>query len=41
MAAQFQLGEIVVYVMFEDIKNIHLGGYPPDGRVHILSISVE
>lgn len=33
--AQIQLGEMVVDVLFKDIKNIHLSVYPPDGKVRI------
>lgn len=29
------LGDVVIEVVFKDIKNIHLGVYPPDGRVRI------
>ena len=35
MASQLQLGDMAVDVVFKDIKNIHLGVYPPDGRVRI------
>lgn len=35
MAQQIQLGEIVVCVVFKDIKNIHLSVCPPDGEVKI------
>lgn len=35
MASRLQLGDIVVDVVFKDIKNIHLGVYPPDGKVRI------
>lgn len=30
-----ELGEILVDVVFKDIKNIHLGVYPPSGRVRV------
>jgi predicted metal-dependent hydrolase len=32
---QIQLGDMVVDVLFKDIKNIHLSVYPPDGKVRI------
>lgn len=32
---QLQLGDIEVDVLLKDIKNIHLGVYPPTGRVRI------
>jgi hypothetical protein len=35
MAAQIQLGDIVVDVVQKDIKNIHLSVYPPTGKVRI------
>jgi len=35
MATQFKLGDIAVDVVLKDIKNIHLGVYPPTGRVRI------
>lgn len=35
MVTQFKLGEIAVYVVQKDIKNIHLSVYPPSGRVRI------
>lgn len=35
MTTQFQLGDFMVEVVFKDIKNIHLGVYPPTGRVRI------
>ena len=35
MIKQFNLGGIVVDVVFKDIKNIHLSVYPPAGRVRI------
>ena len=35
MVAQLTLGDIAVDVMLKDIKNIHLGVYPPTGRVRI------
>ncbi|MGR9046118.1 MAG: M48 family metallopeptidase [Gammaproteobacteria bacterium] len=35
MACRIELGDIVVNVVFKDIKNIHLGVYPPDGKVRI------
>ena len=35
MTAQITLGDIAVEVVFKDIKNIHLGVYPPDGKVRM------
>jgi len=35
MTTQINLGDIAVDVVFKDIKNIHLGVYPPDGKVRI------
>lgn len=35
MPNRIELGDIVVDVVFKDIKNIHLGVYPPDGKVRI------
>jgi predicted metal-dependent hydrolase len=35
MGTQFKLGDIAVDVFLKDIKNVHLGIYPPDGRVRI------
>jgi len=35
MAAQINLGDIAVDVVFKDIKNVHLSVYPPDGKVRI------
>ena len=35
MAKRLNLGEIVVDVVFKDIKNVHLSVYPPTGRVRI------
>lgn len=35
MVTQMQLGDIAVDVVLKDIKNIHLGVYPPNGRVRI------
>ena len=35
MSAQLRLGEITVDVLTKDIQNIHLGVYPPDGKVRI------
>jgi len=35
MATQINLGNITVDVVFNDIKNIHLSVYPPDGKVRI------
>ncbi len=35
MAAQLELGDLTVDVVFKDIKNVHLSVYPPNGRVHI------
>jgi predicted metal-dependent hydrolase len=35
MTAQVQLGDIAVDVVKKDIKNVHLGVYPPTGRVRI------
>ncbi|MFZ2448964.1 MAG: SprT family zinc-dependent metalloprotease [Methylovulum miyakonense] len=35
MVTQLYLGDIAVDVVFKDIKNLHLGVYPPDGKVRI------
>lgn len=35
MGKELRLGEISVDVVFKDIKNVHLGVYPPTGRVRI------
>jgi predicted metal-dependent hydrolase len=35
MGTQFKLGDIAVDVFLKNIKNVHLGVYPPDGRVRI------
>lgn len=35
MSTRINLGEIAVDVVFKDIKNVHLGVYPPTGRVRI------
>ncbi|MGH8477826.1 MAG: M48 family metallopeptidase [Methylococcales bacterium] len=35
MTTTIELGEIVVDVVFKDIKNLHLSVYPPDGGVRI------
>lgn len=35
MAARIDLGGIAVDVVFKDIKNVHLGVYPPAGHVRI------
>ena len=35
MVTHIELGDIVVDVVFKDIKNIHLSVYPPTGRVRI------
>ncbi|MDG4720721.1 M48 family metallopeptidase [Thalassospira aquimaris] len=35
MVTQIELGDISVDVLFKDIKNVHLGVYPPTGRVRI------
>ncbi len=35
MGTRINLGEIAVDVVFKDIKNVHLGVYPPTGRVRI------
>jgi predicted metal-dependent hydrolase len=35
MIAELRLGEITVDVVLKDIKNVHLGVYPPTGRVRI------
>jgi hypothetical protein len=35
MTMQITLGDIAVDVVFKDIKNIHLGVYPPDCRVRL------
>lgn len=39
MAARFDLGDIRVDVIRKDIKNIHLGVYPPHGKVRIAAPS--
>lgn len=35
MTTRIELGDIAVDVVFKDIKNVHLGVYPPAGRVRI------
>lgn len=35
MVTELRLGEIAVDVVLKDIKNVHLGVYPPTGRVRI------
>jgi len=35
MVTQITLGDIAVDVVLKDIKNVHLGVYPPTGRVRI------
>ena len=35
MAKQINLGDMSVDVIFKNIKNIHLGVYPPDGKVRV------
>lgn len=35
MVSQIKLGDIAVDVALKDIKNVHLGVYPPTGRVRI------
>lgn len=35
MVTQLKLGDIAVDVVLKDIKNIHLGVYPPNGKVRI------
>lgn len=35
MESQIQLGDIAVYVIRKDIKNVHLSVHPPAGRVRI------
>lgn len=35
METELHLGDISVDVIFKDIKNVHLGVYPPTGRVRI------
>src|SRR5438105_5696513 len=35
MAQQIKLGELDAEVVLKDIKNVHLGVYPPAGRVRI------
>lgn len=35
MTTQIKIGDITVDVVLKDIKNIHLGVYPPSGRVRI------
>lgn len=32
---QIQIGDLCIHVALKDIKNIHLGVYPPDGMVRI------
>jgi predicted metal-dependent hydrolase len=39
MSSQFQIGEIVVDVIFKDIKNVHLSVYPPNGSVRVAAPS--
>jgi len=39
MAAQLQLGDLTVDVVYKDIKNVHLSVYPPNGRVRIAAPS--
>jgi predicted metal-dependent hydrolase len=35
MAEVLQLGDLLIEVVFKDIKNVHLSVYPPTGRVRI------
>src|SRR5260370_37465422 len=35
MITELRLGDIAVDVVLKDIKNVHLGVYPPTGRVRI------
>jgi hypothetical protein len=35
MTTQINLGDMSVDVVFKNIKNIHLGVYPPDGKVRV------
>jgi predicted metal-dependent hydrolase len=35
MTEQIQIGDLVVDVIFKDIKNVHLSVHPPTGRVRI------
>ena len=35
MVSRLKLGDVVMEVMFKDIKNVHLGVYPPAGSVRI------
>jgi predicted metal-dependent hydrolase len=35
MTEQIQIGDIVVDVIFKDIKNVHLSVHPPTGRVRV------
>ena len=35
MGSQLRLGGLVIDVMFNDIKNVHLSVHPPTGRIHI------
>ncbi len=35
MSALLELGSLTIEVRFKDIRNVHLGVYPPDGRVRI------
>jgi len=35
MGSQLRLGNVVIDVMFKDIKNVHLSVHPPTGRIRI------
>lgn len=35
MVTQLKLGDVAVDVVLKDIKNVHLGVYPPNGKVRI------
>ena len=35
MSTSLELGSLTIEVCFKDIRNVHLGVYPPDGRVRI------
>ncbi len=35
MSTLLELGSLTIEVRFKDIRNVHLGVYPPDGRVRI------
>jgi predicted metal-dependent hydrolase len=35
MATELAIGDLVIDVLFKDIKNVHLSVYPPTGRIRI------